>query len=253
METDSTASKPKLHKVERLRVFEHAVEQIRELILQGAFGPGEKLPTELELSKQLNIGRSSIREALRVLEAEGLIKVRRGAGAYVAPEGGQMRARIEVARWLVEREETLGQLLQVRESIEGLTAALAASRASTLALVELKEIVERQSAIAEESAVHREEHVDEMANLDARFHMTISALSGNDIADEIVLHVLPAFTESNKAVLYVGGRAERLVQEHRLVLAAIEAGNPDEAERAMRSHIARVRGEIHGLKASAGS
>ncbi|MCK4897409.1 MAG: FadR family transcriptional regulator, partial [Anaerolineales bacterium] len=141
----------KFQKLSSIRVFEQAVEQIRELILSGAFTPGEKLPAEQELSRQLDVSRSSIREALRVLEAEGIIEVKRGAGAFVASNPFQNAIRSEYVRWLAKREESLIQLLQVRESMEGLTAGLAASRADKEVIEKLRVNVERQTTIIEES------------------------------------------------------------------------------------------------------
>jgi GntR family transcriptional repressor for pyruvate dehydrogenase complex len=234
----------KFQKLSPIRVFEQAVEQIRELILSGAFTPGEKLPAEQELSRQLDVGRSSIREALRVLEAEGIIEVKRGAGAFVASNPSQNAIRIEYVRWLAKREESLIQLLQVRESMEGLTAGLAASLADKEVIDKLRENVEQQTKIIEESEVDPESNIDELARLDQDFHLVISAASGNDIASEIVSHIFPAYNQSNKAVIYVGGRQGRMVNEHWLIFNAIESRDPVAAEKEMRAHIARVRSEI---------
>lgn len=210
--------------------------------MQGDLRPGDQLPTEQELCSALDVGRSSVREALRVLEAEGLIEVRRGLGAFVAPRSIWSTARNEVARWLEQHEESLVQLLEVRESIEGLTAARAASSVSAETLAELTAIVEQQAAKAADDDATQ--HIDELADLDIRFHLVIAEASGNDIAGEIVNHIVPAFCEGNKAVLHVGRRADKMVEEHRAILEAIKAGDSAGAERAMRAHITRVRAEI---------
>jgi GntR family transcriptional repressor for pyruvate dehydrogenase complex len=235
--------KVKLQKVEPVRIFEQAVEQIRKLIADGVFAPGDRLATEQELSRQLQVSRSSVREALRVLEAEGLIEVRRGAGAYVSAQQPLASPRGEAARWLEQRGETIEQLLQVRESVEGLTAALVTSRHTDELLAELKAIVAEQAALSQQN--QSPEVINGMAILDARFHLAISSASGNDIAHEIVTHILPSFQESNKAILYVGTeRMCQLVEEHQRVVAAIEADDPVQAEQAMRSHIKRVRAHV---------
>ena len=102
-------------KLEPVRVFEQVVQQIRELIVSGELQVGDKLPPEQELERQLSVSRSSIREALRVLEAEGLVEVRRGSGTYITSSTGRNRSRDEVANWLEQREEFLVQELEVRE------------------------------------------------------------------------------------------------------------------------------------------
>lgn len=234
----------KLQKVFAVRIFEQAVEQIRSLIEGGELAAGEKLPNEQELSRQLNVSRSSVREALRVLEAEGLVEVRRGSGTYVTLRPNLAQRRSELAHWLEQREETLEQVLQVRESIEGLAASLAAARVTPSALAELRAIVDEQAALAPCLADGSEDVLDALARLDAAFHLAISSASGNDIAHEIITHILPAFNESNKAVLYLGCRADQMETEHAEILAALESGDAAAAERAMRMHILQVKKEI---------
>lgn len=236
-------SKLDLRQVRRVRVFEHAVNQIRAVIESGDLEPGDRLPTEQDLSQDLDVSRSSIREALRVLEAEGLIEVRRGSGAFVAPRTSwNTSTRSAVAAWIGQREEALQQLLEVREYIEGLTARLAAASAKTPLIKELRGIVEEQASCCPEGP-----DVDLIAELDNRFHLTISGASGNDIAHEIVSHILPSFNESNKAVIFAGQRAESIVKEHRAIVEAVAARDGGEAERSMRKHIKQVQRVIRQL------
>lgn len=232
-----------LQKVAPVRIFEQAVEQIRELIISNAWPIGQKLPTEQELSKQLSVSRSSVREALRVLEAEGLIEVKRGSGAFVAEP---RKAESEIASWLEQREETLEQVLQVRESIEGLTASLAASRISSTELEGIKSIYMQMKKILE--LENEETKTKELAVLDSAFHIAISAASGNDIAEEIICHILPAFTEGNQAVLYLSHRAPLMIEEHQKIIESLEMHDSAAAEAAMREHIKRVGNEITVIK-----
>lgn len=243
-----TLSNSKLVKVVPVRVFEQAVEQIRALIANGSFPLGAKLPTEQELVRQLNVSRSSAREALRVLEAEGLIEVVHGSGAYVAENPSPRTRDGALAKWLEEREETLEQVLQVRESLEGLSASLAASSVSPASLAELRNIVDEQLKIVQRSTEGGDASIDELARLDANFHLAISRASGNDIAGEIISHIIPSFTEGNKALLFVFQRAKRMEREHRRILDALETRNSAAAETAMRAHISRVRKEVMAFK-----
>ena len=243
-----TISNSKLVRVAPVRIFEQAVEQIRILIADGSFPPGTKLPTEQELVRQLNVSRSSAREALRVLEADGLIEVIHGSGTYVA-RNPQLRSYDRaLTKWLEEREESLEQVLQVRESLEGLTAALAASMASQASLEEIRSIVEAQLKIVQGPTEGGDASIDELARLDASFHLAISRASGNEIAGEIIAHIIPSFTEGNKALLFVFQRVRRMEREHRRILDALEAGDPAASEKAMRAHISRVRKEVMAFK-----
>jgi GntR family transcriptional regulator, transcriptional repressor for pyruvate dehydrogenase complex len=238
----STVTSQKLQKLAPVRIFEQAVEQIRALISSGALTVGEKLPTEQELSKQLGVSRSSVREALRVLEAEGSIEIRRGSGAFISvrPMLGR-KHRGELVQWLGQREETLEQVLEVRESMEALTASLAARAASPEALAEIRAIVNEQEKLSRGLNGNGDLGVDALARLDGLFHLAVSSASGNDIAHEIISHMILAFNESNKAVLYLGQRAEKMESEHRQILAALEARDANAAAEAMRVHIQQVK------------
>jgi GntR family transcriptional repressor for pyruvate dehydrogenase complex len=247
----SDSSENKIQKIEPIRIFDQAIDQIRNSILEGTLAPGEKLPTEHEMSRQLNIGRSSVREALRVLEAEGLIEVKRGLGTFVTTKRINKETELqELVSWLEKREETIEQVLQVREFVEGLTSSLAATRATDNTLTEIRSIVEKLSKKINELKSSGDECIkeclDELALLDASFHLAISEASENDIAIEIITHIIPAFNESNKAILYISKKLEIMDVEHRKILSALEARDPIEAEKAVRAHIRRVRSEIVG-------
>ena len=229
-----------LHKVKDTRVFEKAVGQLRRAILQGELPPGSKLPTENELAQTLGVGRSTIREAMRIIEAEGLIEVRRGAGAFVLEEEAWGATRKEIINWLAKREETVIQILQVRENIEGLTASLTARRITDQQKRELRQVVELMEGVAE----HETPDIDRLSNYDVRFHLKIGNLSGNEIANEIVSHIMPAFSEANKAILYVGDSFTKTLREHRAILKALEKGDANQAEREIRKHISRVREDM---------
>ena len=236
----------KLQKVESVRIFEKAVDQLRDLIFQGALAPEQKLPTEQELSRQFHIGRSSIREALRVLESEGLVEVRRGSGTYVTAKPMHLGLKSEVIGWLAQQREPLVQILEVRESIEGLTASLAAVNCSDELVEQLRQNIEALSVLVNQIDENDVEIIDQLSRLDADFHLLISRASGNDLAEEILARILPAFTESNKAMVYVGRRQQTMAEEHREILCSIQAKDAQAAEKAMRAHLARVRAEIPG-------
>jgi GntR family transcriptional repressor for pyruvate dehydrogenase complex len=88
-----------------VRLFEQAVDQIKELIMEGELQPGDKLPSETHLSRELDVSRSSIREALRALESQGIIEVRSGAGAYVTLQPFSFSSVREAVIWLSKRRD----------------------------------------------------------------------------------------------------------------------------------------------------
>ncbi len=232
----------KLEKLSPVRLFEQASEQIRELIANNSWAKGEKLPNEQELSKQLNVSRSSVREALRILEAEGLVEAKRGLGTYVVDTPEQKSN--DLAHWLEQREETLEQLLQIREYLEGLSASLAASCARDDDLQGVHALADDLYEKIAQMDWTDDSATDELAELDAAFHLAISEIGGNNIVHEMISYIIPAFNKGNKALLYLRHRTGILESEHREIVAAIESRDPERAEKTMRSHIRRVRKDI---------
>lgn len=231
----------KLQRLAPVRIFEQAVEQIRNLISSGDLEVGQKLPTEQELSRQLGVSRSSVREALRVLEAEGSVEIRHGSGTYISSRRVQSDQQGELLSWLSQREETLEQVMEVRESIEPLAASLAAVRASQESLNEIRAIVAEQVRLSRQSG---ESDLDDLAHLDEMFHLAVSAASGNDIAHEIISHLIPAFNASNRAVMNLSHRAQKMESEHLKILSALDVRDAVAAGEAMQIHLQQVKQQI---------
>ena len=237
-------SEQKLKSLTPVRIFEQVVDQIRGLILSGDLRPGERLPSEQELEKQLNVSRSSVREALRVLEFEGLVEVRRGSGTYISEYSGLANGRIEVAKWLKSRGESLSEFLQIREYIEGLSCSLAAQHVNADIKSELIEVHNELCKMIDSSEKTESIDVDRLAELDTQFHLAIGRASGNSLVNELISFVVPAFQHGNKAIIYMGSPLASMESDHKKILTAIEAGDPLAAEQTMRKHIVRVRNEI---------
>jgi GntR family transcriptional regulator, transcriptional repressor for pyruvate dehydrogenase complex len=241
---------PLFRKLTPVRIFEQVVNQIRDMILSGAFRPGDKLPSEQELEKQFSVSRSSIREALRVLEYDGFVEVRRGTGTFIKDYAKHRSGRIEVARWLEKREDTLQEVLQVREYLEGLNASLAATKASNKKIEDLRTIQEEYSELVKSEKSGEDIDINKLVNLDLNFHLSISEAGANSLVHELISSVVPAFQDSNKAVIYMGSSTKKTMLDHKRILDAIESGDPDAAEKAMRDHISRVRSEFKNINLS---
>ncbi|MGI6251481.1 MAG: FadR/GntR family transcriptional regulator [Anaerolineaceae bacterium] len=234
----------RITKINRNRYFEQAVEQMHNLLSTEEIGIGDRLPTEQQLSEKFDIGRSSIREALRVLETEGLIEVRHGSGTYVTAKPNQDTSQDEAIKWLKQHKESIVHLLQVRQWLEGLSVSLVAKDPSPEVIEELELLLNEMAQMYENHVEHDRANLDRIAALNTQFHLTISSHSGNEIAHEILSYVLPAFSESNKAVLDANPILNTQLDEHRAVLYAIKERQPDEASKLLMAHIGRVLHEV---------
>ena len=239
---------PQFTQLKSVRLSDMAVEQIESQIFNGVYEPGGRLPSESELVASLHVSRTSIREALRVLESRGMIQVRSGSGAFVANQPFHFYAARDAVRWLLGRKDSLVQVLQVREYLEGLAASQVAAHFTPEIEAKLQAVIEKQQA-----ALGGEHDLDTLTDLDIQFHEIIAAESGNELAEGLIRSIVTQFCTSNRAILYVSGNTEISIDDHAEILAALKSRAPSAAEAAIRGHIARVREDISRILASGAS
>src|ERR671926_1375446 len=132
-----------LEPVKRSRIYEHIVDQIRALIREGRWTPGDQIPPERELAERFRVSRTSVREALRALEMQGVIESRQGGGTFVRTADTEALVP-PLAAAILRGQRELAEVLEVRELIEPGIARLAATRATPEHVSELEQILERQ-------------------------------------------------------------------------------------------------------------
>jgi GntR family transcriptional repressor for pyruvate dehydrogenase complex len=197
--------------------------------------PGDTFPTERELTESFKVGRSSVREGLRMLESRGVIRSV-GNGTFVVAE---LRSPLNrsLALLLSLEEGNLRELYELRRMLEGEAAALAAARRSDEDLASMAAAVEDMAQGLDDR--------DAYASADVRFHVAVAAATGNRVA----LHAMHAIREllerALEQVYGIPGSATRSLEQHREILGAIRAGDAEEARGRMRRHLTRVEQEIH--------
>jgi GntR family transcriptional regulator, transcriptional repressor for pyruvate dehydrogenase complex len=214
----------------RASVTDDAIEKIRELIVSGRWGPGDRLPRESELAAQLGLSRNSLREAVRALALVRVLEVRQGDGTYVSSlEPDLLLESTRFATHLL-RGDTVLELFEVRRMLEPSAAALAAVRISDEGLAELCRQLDLMIAATT---------VEELVEADVAFHALIARASGNSVLSSL-LDSLAARTM--RARIWRGmADADALDQtrtEHVRIYRAIEARDPDLARATVTVHIA---------------
>jgi GntR family transcriptional repressor for pyruvate dehydrogenase complex len=207
-----------------------AAEIVRGIVTDG-LREGDRLPTEVEMLQQFDVGRASIREALRILESYGLIAIRQGQG------GGPVVSAIDpqdLARTLSFyfhlTGSTFGELAEARAVIEPVMARLAAERRDPEQMRVLEDVMEREAA----ASLENPEYIT-MAN---EFHYAVSGLSGNSVLDLLgrALRMLYTTRISGGGILPPEARpASRRL--HREIGEAILSGRADVAQQLMESHV----------------
>ena len=127
--------------VERVSVVQQVVTNIQQYIQEEEIAVGSKLPTEMELCDKMGVGRGTIREAMRILQAKGIVEIRPGRGAFLA--NAEEPKREELSTWFTQNEVELKDVTEVRMAIEPLAVRLAIRRATPEDIQELKHIQEK--------------------------------------------------------------------------------------------------------------
>jgi DNA-binding FadR family transcriptional regulator len=213
-----------LPKVARTSLVDEVIAVMRQMLGEAAWAPGTKLPSEQELGRQLGVGRSTIREALRVLGHLGLVESRSGLGTYVV-DGGMPKGRVEHPR----TPETLQELYEFRRALEIPAARQAAERRTGEQMARIHAAWE-QCALA----VGRN-NPDEFARLDYIFHLSIVEASQNRFAIEAYRHLETAFANYVTLILALGP-LRSMLHFHDDLIAAIERGDADAAAREVEAN-----------------
>jgi GntR family transcriptional repressor for pyruvate dehydrogenase complex len=230
--------------VKRSRIYEHIVEQIRALISEGRWAPGDQIPPERELAERFKVSRTSVREALRALEMQGVIDSRQGGGTFVRTADTEALVPPLAAAILRGRRE-LAEVLEVRELIEPGIARRAAERATAEHVSELELLLQRQR----ECIAEGRPFVDE----DTAFHYTLARAADNHILLRLHNVILDVLRESRQSYLHVPDRPQTSLRGHEAILGAVKAQDGEAAYQASLAHITEVRdGILRALEGTAG-
>jgi GntR family transcriptional repressor for pyruvate dehydrogenase complex len=219
----------KIKPVKRDSLVDTVVARIREVIEQGRLRAGDRLPTEAELSEQLGVSRTVVREAVSQLESLGLLSVQRGRGMFVG-SWSSLTGCVKMLRTaLALSPRELVQFTEFRTAIECHAARRAAELATALDLAELKKLCDDMDRAGREYL--------EAMRIDFQFHRRLMAITGNELLCS-VLEVIQEFVLA--AMVQTTPQPRDREQSHRrhlAILRAVRAGNPDAAEQAMRAHM----------------
>lgn len=225
-------------KIEAEKLSNSVVRQVELLILRGILRPGERLPSERELSDKLGVSRPSLREAVADLQGRGLLISKPNSGIYVGDVLGSAFAPALV-QLFANHEEAVFDYISFRRDMEGLAAERAARLSSA---TDLKVI---ETIFLKMEAAHQKRDPSDEAELDVAFHMAIVEASHN----VIMLHMMRSMYELlRKGVFYnrqmmFRNRVTRdqLLDQHRAINTALQSRDPVAARAAVERHMGYVR------------
>jgi DNA-binding FadR family transcriptional regulator len=215
-----------------MAVTDEAIEKIKGMIVDGALRPGDRLPKETDLAADLGLSRNSLREAVRALSMINILDVRQGDGTYVTSL--EPRLLLEALSFVVDfhQDSTVLEFLAVRRILEPAAAAMAATRVSEEEIGALRALVDGLGPLPD---------VDRLVAGDLEFHRRISAAAGNSVLLSL-LDTLSAPTARARVWrgLTQDGAVTRTIAEHRAILDALSARDPEAARSWATVHIASV-------------
>jgi GntR family transcriptional regulator, transcriptional repressor for pyruvate dehydrogenase complex len=223
-------------RVSQVPIYETVAHRLRRAVHLGAFLPGDMLPPERLLAETMGVSRVTIREAIRVLQAEGYFEARSGArGGLVFVDSTEstevLRARLR------QRREELESIFEFREANECAAARLAAARRTDRDL-------DRADAAIEEMT--RAEHIAPFRRADSAFHLAIADAARNPLLRDAVEDARAAMFLPLDAIDLTVTKATS-VPQHREILAAIRAGNSTQAAELMAAHVQLTAEEMRAI------
>jgi GntR family transcriptional regulator, transcriptional repressor for pyruvate dehydrogenase complex len=206
-------------------------DELRERILRGELAEGTALPPEREFVTQTRMSRTTVREALRILEVQGLVRIKTGrsGGAFVQRPSGEQVAD-SVSLLIRGQQVRMAALLETREAIEPACAELAAKYRTDADLARLEEANEAIAAESESLASFLQANVD--------WHVAVAIASHNELLTGFMLALSRAIYTSTDNKGFVDAEVRRITAKaHRAITEAIRAQDPDAAVRRMKRHV----------------
>jgi GntR family transcriptional regulator, transcriptional repressor for pyruvate dehydrogenase complex len=219
------------------KVAERVAKRIVADIVQQNLQPGDMLPSETLMLSEYGVGRASLREALRLLEQSGVIRVKAG------PRGGPMVSRPDVADFARSttlyfqfRGGTLEQVLEARLILEPMMARMAADRIDEEGAAELQRQISRGRLALD--------HSPSWGPTNAEFHEAVALLSGNVVLD-LFSNSLANIQNQRITPVFPSSERQEVAAVHERIAKAIISGASDRAEKLMRRHIEAIIDRLH--------
>jgi GntR family transcriptional repressor for pyruvate dehydrogenase complex len=220
--------------IQRSRLSKQITVQLCRMITQGQLQPGDRLPPERELTEMLQVSRTSLREALRVLEMAGVLTIRQGGGTFVREldDDGMLSPLLLM---FDVRGDLVGDLFEVRVIFEPEMAARAALRATDDHLAELDRILRSQEQLTGSHAPD-----DAWLRLDRQFHIAVARASHNEVAVRVMRFITEMLQDVQRNFVASDQRVARAVARHREIFEAIRETEAKHARQAMLQHLREV-------------
>jgi GntR family transcriptional repressor for pyruvate dehydrogenase complex len=216
-------------------------DTLKEMIHAGDVQPGDRLPNEAALCEHFGVSRITIREAIQMLRALGLVEPTRGRGTFVREPDPDALIR-DLSYFAFDTAGPVNDLIEVRTLLERRSALSAAQHEPASERSMLREIIEEMRPLAH--TPKRSADMAALAELDTKFHVQIATLGGNLVLEQLMRRLMQILAVARTRSLHVPGQALRSWEQHDQIAQAIEAGDGKVAVTRVVAHMASVRDAI---------
>lgn len=206
---------------------EKVANDIRQMIIEKNLQPGDKLPNEIVLSQDLNVSRSTVREAIKVLASTGVLEVRRGMGTFVTDNPGMTKDPLGIT--FMEDQDLISHFFEMRLIVEPQMAEIAANRATDEEINLIRRAYEHVKSAITSGVDH--------TTADIEFHNQIAKSTHNPILQRIVPIINDGIIGGYAKTKDIPEAAETVLEQHKNIMHAIERRNGEQAKGFMLEHI----------------
>jgi DNA-binding FadR family transcriptional regulator len=226
-----------MNRLSRPKLSDMVAEAIVDLITKNDLQPGDRIPTEKELSEQLGIGKTSLREGIRQLEAIGLLSSQQGGGVFVNEVTIEsilkIDRKISLARFLKLKKKEIMDLIHARFVIETACCRLAAKRITEAQLADLRALCDAMADSIDDA--------ERFIVYDVQFHEQVLFASGNVILSGIFKVIEDVFSKQQAIVAALPGELGKALEFHRQIVSALADRNSRLAVKALEQHLNEIK------------
>jgi len=221
--------------IKHTKISEDIANQIKRLIVDGELKPGDQLPPERELIKQLGVSRPSLREALNALAAMGFLDVRQAKRTFVKSVTSKL-IEDPLSLLIKADDQKIFDLIEVRKAIETWAAYHAAQKASSEDIEQLGTIISEMKRAFEEGRSWEKQ--------DADFHLAMAKATHNTIHMHIMSGIYDLLKESMARIFIDREKVKKLMNHHQQIFNAIKSRSPEKASQKTLDHLNYVESEV---------
>ncbi|MDK2824507.1 MAG: GntR family transcriptional regulator, transcriptional repressor for pyruvate dehydrogenase complex [Clostridia bacterium] len=221
-------------------VYEKILKELTSAIMHGDLKPGDKLPAERNLAEMMGVSRTSLREALKMLAAQGMVEIKHGQGVFITEKETPTNLLKGFAGQKLLDSNTLKDLFELRKLLETQNAVWVCQRGSDEAIISLTRLVEETLSALQKN----KDDLIILAKQDSEFHTKLAEASGNKVIVRVMHDLLDLLNESRCQALSIPERPQKSLNEHKDIVEALKLRDVELVKEKMLTHLTNVEAEL---------